>query len=79
MLSFVEIREKTTKLGSGEKEIKSYKGGKRKKINVQVVQKGRAFSVYIDSEKLDDNFKTAKDAEKSANDFIELMGEELEV
>lgn len=79
MLSFVELREKTTKLGPGEKEVKSYKGGKRKKIDVQVVQKGRAFSVYIDGEKLDDNFKTAKDAEKSANDFIKLMGEELEV
>lgn len=79
MLSFVELREKTAKLSSGEKEVKKYKGGKRKKIDVQVVQKGRAFSVYIDGEKLDDNFKNAKDAEKSANDFIKLMGEELEV
>lgn len=79
MLSFVELREKTAKLASGEKEVKKYKGGKRKKIDVQVVQKGRAFSVYIDGEKLDDNFKNAKDAEKSANDFIKLMGEELEV
>lgn len=79
MLSFVELREKAAKLGSGEKEVKKYKGGKRKKIDVQVVQKGKAFSVYIDGEKLDDNFKNAKDAEKSANDFIKLMGEELEV
>lgn len=79
MLSFVELREKTAKLASGEKEVKKYKGGRRKKIDVQVVQKGRAFSVYIDGEKLDDNFKNAKDAEKSANDFIKLMGEELEV
>lgn len=79
MLSFVELREKTAKLASGEKEVKKYKGGKRKKIDVQVVQKGKAFSVYIDGEKLDDNFKNAKDAEKSANDFIKLMGEELEV
>ena len=79
MLSFVELREKTAKLASGEKEVQKYKGGKRKKIDVQVVQKGRAFSVYIDGEKLDDNFKNAKDAEKSANDFIKLMGEELEV
>ena len=78
MLSFVELREKTAKIGSGETEVKSYKGGKRKKIAVQVVQKGKAFSVYIDGEKLDDNFKSAKDAEKSANDFIKLMGEETE-
>ena len=63
MLSFVELREKTTKIGSGETEVKSYKGGKRKKIAVQVVQKGKAFSVYIDGEKLDDNFKSAKETE----------------
>lgn len=79
MLSFIELREKAAKLGSGEKEVKKYKGGKRKKIDVQVVQKGRAFSVYIDGEKLDDNFKSAQDAEKSANDFIKLMGEEIEL
>ena len=78
MISFAELREKTVRLGSGEKEVKSYKGGKRKKIDIQISQKGRKFSVYVDGEKLDDNFKNAKEAEKSANDFIKLMGEESE-
>ena len=77
MLTFVELRERV-KLGSGEKKVKSLKGGKRKKVDIVIAQKGRDFIVYIDGDKLDDNFKTAKDAEKSANDFIKLMGEELE-
>lgn len=77
MLSFVELREKV-KLGSGEKQVKSLKGGKRKKVDIVIAQKGRDYIVYINGDKLDDNFKNAKDAEKSANDFIKLMGEELE-
>ena len=32
MLSFVELREKTTKLGSGEKEVKSYKGVRERRL-----------------------------------------------
>ncbi len=79
MLSFVELKEKTARLASGEKQVKSYKGGKRKNLDIQIVKKGKAFAVYINGDKLDDNFKNAKDAEKSANDFIKLMGEELEV
>ncbi len=77
MLSFVELREKV-KLASGEKQVKTMKGGKRKKVNIVIAQKGRDYIVYIDGDKLDDNFKNAKEAEKSANDFIKLMGEELE-
>lgn len=77
MLTFVELRERV-KLGSGEKKVKTLKGGKRKKVDIVIAQKGRDFIVYIDGDKLDDNFKSAKDAEKSANDFIKLMGEELE-
>lgn len=77
MLTFVELREKA-KLGSGEKQVKAMKGGKRKKVNIVIAQKGRDYIVYIDGDKLDDNFKNAKEAEKSANDFIKLMGEELE-
>jgi len=79
MLSFAELREKTTKLASGEKQVKAYRGGKRKKLDVVIAKKGNKFSAYIDGEKLDDNYKNAKDAEKSVNDFIKLMGEELEV
>jgi len=35
--------------------------------------------VYINGDKLDDNYKSVKDAEKSASEFIQLMGEELEL
>tara|TARA_B100001093_G_scaffold29936_1_gene25994 strand:+ start:3550 stop:3783 length:234 start_codon:yes stop_codon:yes gene_type:complete len=77
VLTFAELREKV-KLGSGEKQVKSLKGGKRKKIDIVIAQKGKNYIVYIDGDKLDDNFKSAKEAEKSANDFIKLMGEELE-
>jgi len=79
MLSFAELREKTTKLVSGEKSVKTYRGGKSKKIDIIIAKKGNKFSAYIDGERLDDNYKNAKEAEKSANDFIKLMGEELEV
>lgn len=75
MLTFIELREK---LASGEKEVKSMKLGKGKKVNVQITQKGREFIVYINGDKLDDNYKSAAEAEKSANEFIKLMGEELD-
>ena len=77
MITFTELREKV-KLASGEKQVKSMKAGKKKKIDVLISQKGNKFAVYVNGEKLDDSFKNAKDAEKSANDFIKLMGEELE-
>ena len=77
MITFAELREKV-KLGSGEKQVKSLKGCKRKKVDIVIAQKGKNYIVYIDGDKLDDNFKSAKEAEKSANDFIKLMGEELE-
>ena len=54
------------------------KAGKGKKVDVVITQKGNKFAVYINGDKLDDSFKDAKDAEKNANDFIKLMGEELE-
>ena len=77
MQSFIELREKF-KLASGEKQVKAFKGGKRKNVDIVIAMKGRNYIVYINGDKLDDNFKSAKDAEKSATDFIKLMGEELE-
>ena len=44
MLSFAELREKTTKLASGEKQVKAYRGGKRKKLDVVIAKKGNKFS-----------------------------------
>jgi len=76
-LSFVELREKV-RLAGGEKEVKTFKAGSKKNVTVVVTQNGSKFSVYINDEKLDDNFKSLKDAEKSVKDFVELMGEELQ-
>ncbi len=77
MLNFIELREKI-KLDSGEKQVQAMKTGKGKKVDVVITQKGNKFAVYINGDKLDDSFKNAKDAEKNANDFIKLMGEELD-
>ena len=77
MITFTELREKV-KLASGEKQIKSMKAGKKKNVDVVITKKSNKFAVYINGDKLDDSFKNEKEAEKSANDFIKLMGEELE-
>lgn len=77
MLKFVELREKV-KLAGGERQVKAFKAGKKKKTDVVITQKGSKFAVYINGDKLDDSFKNAAEAEKNANDFIKLMGEELE-
>jgi len=77
MLTFVELRE-AVKLCSGEKQVKALKAGKKKKIDLVITQKGNKFAVYVNGDQLDDSFKSAKEAEKNANDFIKLMGEELE-
>lgn len=77
MLTFVELRE-AIKLSSGEKQVKALKAGKKKKIDLLITQKGNKFAVYVNGDQLDDSFKSAKEAEKNANDFIKLMGEELE-
>ena len=77
MLTFVELREKV-KLAGGEKQVKAFKAGKKKKTDIIITQKGGKFAVYVNGDKLDDSFKDAKEAEKNVNDFIKLMGEELE-
>lgn len=73
MHSFVELRE-MLKLASGEKKVKSFKAGKRKKSEVIVTKKGSKFGVYVDNELLDNNYKNEKEAEKAANDMIKLLG-----
>ena len=73
MHSFVELRE-MLKLASGEKKIKSFKAGKRKKSEVIVTKKGNKFGVYVDNELLDNNYKNEKEAERAANDMIKLLG-----
>ncbi len=73
MLSFVELREKV-KLAGGEKKVKSFKAGKRKDKEVVLAKKGSKFSVYVDGELLDDNFKNEKEAQKAADDMLKLLG-----
>jgi len=77
MKTFIELREKV-KIGTGEKEVSSAKGGKGKKAEITVTQKGNKFSVYINGEKLDDNFSSDKEAKSAADDFLKLMGEDLQ-
>ena len=70
MLSFVELREKV-KLASGEKTVKSFKAGKRKDKEVVL---GSKFSVYVDGELLDNNYKNEKEAQEAADDMLKLLG-----
>ena len=73
MLSFVELREKV-KLASGEKAVKSFKAGKRKDKEVVIAKKGSKFSVYVDGELLDNNYKNEKEAQTAADDMLKLLG-----
>jgi hypothetical protein len=73
MHSFVELREKL-KLASGEKQVKSYKAGRRKDKEVVLAKKGNKFSVYVDGELLDNNYKNEKEASKAADDMVKLLG-----
>jgi hypothetical protein len=73
VLSFVELREKI-KLKGGEKEVKSYKAGKRKDKEVVISKKGSNYAVYVDSELLDNDYKSEKEAQKAANDMLKLLG-----
>ncbi len=75
MLRFSELMEK---LDPGYKQVKKFKGGKRKNNEVIIAKKGNKFAAYIKGELLDNSFKSQKDAEKAANDFMKLMGEETE-
>jgi hypothetical protein len=73
MISFVELREKV-KLKGGEKEVKSYKAGKRKDKEVIISKKGSKFAVYVDNELLDNDYKNEKEAQSAADDMLKLLG-----
>lgn len=77
MISFLQLREKI-KLDAGEKEVSTVMGGKGKRAEISISKKGNRYSVYINSEKLDDNFTSEKEAKTAADDFLKLMGEELQ-
>ena len=67
------LAEAAYKPKAGEKLVKKFKVGKKKKYEAVITKKGNFFCVYVDGDKLDE-FKTAKDAEKAAKEFTDLMG-----
>jgi len=71
-MKFKELRQTLTLSEASEKEVKTLKVGKKSKAVIK--QKGSKFSVYIDGNLLDDKYKNAKEAEKSAKEFADLMG-----
>lgn len=67
------LAEATYKPKAGEKLVKKFKVGKKKKYDTVIVKDKSFFVVYLDGEKLD-QFKSAKEAEKAAKEFTDLMG-----
>lgn len=72
-----DLNEASAKIGSGETVVSTSKVGARsgKKYDLTITKKGNSFVVYIDGEKLDDNFKSEKEANTGAKQFISLLGE----
>ena len=69
MLTFKNLRSNLTEAA---KPVKTVKVGK--KSNAVITKKGSKFAVHIDGELLDDKYKSADEAEKSAKEFADLMG-----
>lgn len=68
--SFREVLDESLVLEA--KPIKKFKVGR--KSTAIITKKGTKFAVEIDGNLLDDNFKSAKEAEKAATEFADLMG-----
>lgn len=71
MQTFQDLRLNLTLNEASGKEVKSFKVGKKSKAIVSKV--GSKFSVHIDGELLDKNYKSVKDAERAAKEFADLM------
>ena len=69
-MNFKQLRQSLTEASS--KPIKKIKIGK--KSQAVITKKGSQFAVHIDGELLDDKYKSAAEAEKSAKEFADLMG-----
>ncbi len=68
-----ELNEGSYKVKADEKLVKKFKVGSKKKYEAVITKRKNFFCVYIDGDKLDE-FKTAKEAEKAAKEFTDLMG-----
>lgn len=66
------LRFKELKSSLQENAVKQFKVGKKSKA--VITKNGSKFAVEIDGELLDKNFKSAKEAEKAAKEFADLMG-----
>lgn len=76
MKTFNQLRESLEegyKPKAGEKVVKKFTVGKKKKYEAVITKKGSYFCVYVDGDKLDE-FKNQKEAEKAAKEFTDLMG-----
>jgi len=76
MKTFNQLRqnlEEGLKLSSGEKQVKAFKVGTKKKYDAVITKNGQMFSAYLDGDHLE-NFSSIKDAEKGIKRFIELAG-----
>ena len=69
MKTFKEMR---THLSEGSYKVKADEK-QVKKFEAVITKKGKFFTVHVDGDKLDE-FKTAKEAEKAAKEFTDLMG-----
>ena len=72
MQTFKALRQNLALNEASEKEVKSFKIGKKSKAVIK--KAGSKFAVYIDNDLLDKNYKSANEAEKAAKEFADLMG-----
>jgi len=72
-MKFKEFRTNISEAASSSKEtvVKSFKV---KKYNAVIKKVGTKYIAYFDGDKLDDSFKTAKQAEQAIMDFSLLIG-----
>jgi len=73
----INLAEKI-KVDSGEKIVKTEKVGRKKNIEVTVTTKGGKYFVYFDKEKYAGSYRSEKDTDKIINDYLKLVGEELQ-
>ena len=73
----INLAEKV-KVDSGEKIVKTEKVGRKKNIEVTVTTKGGKYFVYFDKEKYAGSYRSEKDTDKIINDYLKLVGEELQ-
>ena len=73
----LDLQEKV-KVAAGEKIVKNEKIGRKKNVEFTITSKGNKFFAYFDGEKYAGSYSNQKDVEKIANEYLQLVGEELE-